>query len=244
MKYKKLINNELKNISANHIAIIMDGNGRWAKEKGLSRIEGHREGVNTVQKITEFCVEYGLDYLTLYTFSEENWKRPKKEIYALMNLLVDSLDSQLNLFLDNNVRFKTIGDLSKIDIITKTKINQFKSKTKDNSGMVLNLAISYGSRQEILNAINTMIDSNRKTHVNINEFNSLLYTNNIPEPDLLIRTGGENRISNFLLWQIAYTEIYFSKVYWPDFDVDEMKEAINDFESRERRFGKISEQLK
>jgi len=244
MKSKKLINNELKNTSANHIAIIMDGNGRWAKEKGLSRIEGHREGVNTVKKITEFCVEYGLQYLTLYTFSEENWKRPKKEIYALMNLLVDTLDNQLNLFLDNNVRFKTIGDLSKVDIITKRKINQFKSKTKDNNGMILNLAISYGSRQEILNAINIIIDSNRKIHININEFNSLLYTNNIPEPDLLIRTGGENRISNFLLWQIAYTEIYFSKVYWPDFDVDEMKKAINDFESRERRFGKTSEQLK
>ena len=244
MKSKKLINNELKNTSANHIAIIMDGNGRWAKEKGLSRIEGHREGVNTVKKITEFCVEYGLQYLTLYTFSEENWKRPKKEIYALMNLLVDTLDNQLNLFLDNNVRFKTIGDLSKVDIITKRKINQFKSKTRDNNGMILNLAISYGSRQEILNAINIIIDSNRKIHININEFNSLLYTNNIPEPDLLIRTGGENRISNFLLWQIAYTEIYFSKVYWPDFDVDEMKKAINDFESRERRFGKTSEQLK
>ena len=229
---------------AKHIAIIMDGNGRWAKERGFSRVTGHKKGVEAVRKITEFCVRYGLKYLTLFTFSEENWKRPKKEILALMNLLVKTLDSQLSLFVDNNVRFQTIGDLSSVDLITKRKINQFKKITSQNDGMVLNLAISYGSRQEIIGAINSIIKSKRKEDISSEEFSLLLHTNNIPDPDLLIRTGGENRISNFLLWQIAYTEIYFSNIYWPDFNVAEMKKALNDFEMRERRFGKISEQIK
>ena len=225
-----------------HIAIIMDGNGRWAEKKGYSRIKGHEKGVESVRKITEFCVSKNLKYLTLFTFSEENWNRPKKEIFALMELLVKTLDKQLDLFLNNNVKFDIIGDLSKIDIFTKRKIIQFKEKTQNNTGLHLNLAISYGSRQEIVKGINKIINE-RKRKIDIEDFNDFLYTKNIPDPDLLIRTGGENRLSNFLLWQIAYTEIYFSNVYWPDFSVEDMQNAIDDYHSRERRFGRISKQL-
>ena len=225
-----------------HIAIIMDGNGRWAEKKGYSRIKGHEKGVESVREITEFCVSKNLKYLTLFTFSEENWNRPKKEIFALMELLVKTLDKQLDLFLNNNVKFDIIGDLSKIDIFTKRKIIQFKEKTQNNTGLHLNLAISYGSRQEIVKGINKIINE-RKRKIDIEDFNGFLYTKNIPDPDLLIRTGGENRLSNFLLWQIAYTEIYFSNVYWPDFSVEDMQNAIDDYHSRERRFGRISKQL-
>ena len=225
-----------------HIAIIMDGNGRWAEKKGYSRIKGHEKGVESVREITEFCVSKNLKYLTLFTFSEENWNRPKKEIFALMELLVKTLDKQLDLFLNNNVKFDIIGDLSKIDIFTKRKIIQFKEKTQNNTGLHLNLAISYGSRQEIVKGINKIINE-RKRKIDIKDFNGFLYTKNIPDPDLLIRTGGENRLSNFLLWQIAYTEIYFSNVYWPDFSIEDMQNAIDDYHSRERRFGRISKQL-
>ena len=225
-----------------HIAIIMDGNGRWAEKKGYSRIKGHEKGVESVREITEFCVSKNLKYLTLFTFSEENWNRPKKEIFALMELLVKTLDKQLDLFLNNNVKFDIIGDLSKIDIFTKRKIIQFKEKTQNNTGLHLNLAISYGSRQEIVKGINKIINE-RKRKIDIEDFNGFLYTKNIPDPDLLIRTGGENRLSNFLLWQIAYTEIYFSNVYWPEFGVEDMQNAIDDYHSRERRFGRISKQL-
>jgi len=220
----------------------MDGNGRWAEKKGYSRIKGHEKGVESVREITEFCVSKNLKYLTLFTFSEENWNRPKKEIFALMELLVKTLDKQLDLFLNNNVKFDIIGDLSKIDIFTKRKIIQFKEKTQNNTGLHLNLAISYGSRQEIVKGINKIINE-RKRKIDIEDFNGFLYTKNIPDPDLLIRTGGENRLSNFLLWQIAYTEIYFSNVYWPDFSVEDMQNAIDDYHSRERRFGRISKQL-
>ena len=220
----------------------MDGNGRWAEKKGYSRIKGHEKGVESVREITEFCVSKNLKYLTLFTFSEENWNRPKKEIFALMELLVKTLDRQLDLFLNNNVKFDIIGDLSKIDIFTKRKIIQFKEKTQNNTGLHLNLAISYGSRQEIVKGINKIINE-RKREIDIEDFNGFLYTKNIPDPDLLIRTGGENRLSNFLLWQIAYTEIYFSNVYWPDFSVKDMQNAIDDYYSRERRFGRISKQL-
>ena len=220
----------------------MDGNGRWAEKKGYSRIKGHEKGVESVREITEFCVSKNLKYLTLFTFSEENWNRPKKEIFALMELLVKTLDKQLDLFLNNNVKFDIIGDLSKIDIFTKRKIIQFKEKTQNNTGLHLNLAISYGSRQEIVKGINKIINE-RKRKIDIEDFNGFLYTKNIPDPDLLIRTGGENRLSNFLLWQIAYTEIYFSNVYWPDFSIDDMQNAIDDYHSRERRFGRISKQL-
>tara|TARA_Y100001970_G_scaffold218544_1_gene268020 strand:- start:17 stop:733 length:717 start_codon:yes stop_codon:yes gene_type:complete len=227
-----------------HLAIIMDGNGRWAKEKGMNRIKGHKAGVEVVRKITEFCVEKKIKYLTLYTFSEENWKRPKNEVSALMRLLVSTLNEELDLFLNNNVRLNIIGNVEKMDFLTRNTIKKFINKTAKNDGLILSLALSYGSRQEIIYAINQIFESNPKGKVSIEDFEAQLYTNNIPDPDLLIRTGGENRISNFLLWQIAYTEIYFSKVFWPDFGIEELSKALCDYDSRERRYGKTSEQLK
>ncbi len=227
-----------------HLAIIMDGNGRWAKEKGMNRIKGHKAGVEVVRKITEFCVEKKIKYLTLYTFSEENWKRPKNEVSALMRLLVSTLNKELDLFLNNNVRLNVLGNVEKMDFLTRNAIKKFINNTAENDGLILSLALSYGSRQEIIYAINQIFESNPKGKVSLEDFEAQLYTNNIPDPDLLIRTGGENRISNFLLWQIAYTEIYFSKVFWPDFGIEELSKALFDYDSRERRYGKTSEQLR
>jgi len=225
-----------------HIAIIMDGNGRWAYENNKKRVAGHKKGVETVKEITEHCVKLGIKYLTLYTFSNENWSRPKSEILALMNLLVKTLDIEINLLLNNNIKFNVFGDLNRLDIITKKKLNDVIKKTKLNSGLQLNLAISYGSRQEIVYAINRLLQSNMNS-ISEKDFSDCLYTSEFPDPDLLIRTGGEYRISNFLLWQIAYSEIYFSKLYWPDFNIKELDKAIFDYSNRERRYGKISEQL-
>ena len=226
-----------------HVAIIMDGNGRWAKEKNLDRIDGHKAGVKTVREITEYCVEKGIKYLTLYTFSEENWDRPKREVSALMKLLVSTLNTELDLFLNNNVKLNVIGNIEKMDFITKNTIKKFINKTYENDGLVLSLALSYGSRQEIIQAINNILDSNIKK-ISLHDLEKELYTKDLPDPDLLIRTGGENRISNFLLWQIAYTEIYFTSVFWPDFEIKELEEALSDYSLRERRFGKTSDQLK
>ena len=216
----------------------MDGNGRWASSKGLKRVEGHEEGVKSVRKIIKHCGNLGVKYLTLFSFSEENWNRPKTEIIALMKLLVSSLDKEVNSLIENNIIFNVIGDLDKLDIFTRKKILQVQNITSDNSGLKLTLAISYGGRQEIINAINKLIKSNVK-NIDFESFRDYLYTKDIPDPDLLIRTGSEKRISNFLLWQIAYTEIYFSNLFWPDFDEDEFDNAINDFVSRNRKFGKI-----
>ena len=227
-----------------HLAIIMDGNGRWAKEKGLNRIKGHKAGVEVVRKVTEFCVEKKIKYLTLYTFSEENWKRPNNEVSALMRLLVSTLNKELDLFLNNNVRLNVLGNVEKMDFLTRNAIKKFINNTAENDGLILSLALSYGSRQEIIYAVNQIFESNPKGRVSLEDFEAQLYTNNIPDPDLLIRTGGENRISNFLLWQIAYTEIYFSKVFWPDFGIEELSKALFDYDSRERRYGKTSEQLR
>ena len=223
-----------------HIAIIMDGNGRWAKQKGFSRIEGHKKGVKAVKKIISYCSEIKLKYLTLFTFSEENWNRPKKEIIGLMNLLVKSLKDETNSLQKNNIKLSVIGDLKKIDLYTRKKINNAISLTKNNNGLILNLAISYGSRQEIVSAINQIL-KDKKNKITIDEFSQYLFTKDIPNPDLLIRTGKENRISNFLLWQIPYTEIFFSKSYWPDFKENELAEILLDFGKRERRYGKIIE---
>ncbi len=222
----------------NHIAIIMDGNGRWASSKGLKRVEGHEQGVKSVRKIIKHCGNIGIKYLTLFSFSEENWSRPKMEILALMKLLVSSLDKELDSLIENNIIFNVIGDLNKLDIFTRKKLLNVQDITSGNSGMTLTLAISYGGRQEILNAINKLIKLNIKD-VSFENFKNYLYTEDIPDPDLLIRTGLEKRISNFLLWQIAYTEIYFSNLFWPDFDEKELDNAINDFVSRNRKFGKI-----
>ncbi len=217
----------------------MDGNGRWASLNDKNRIYGHKNGVKAVKKITEYCVEIGVKFLTLYTFSNENWKRPKSEVVSLMNLLVKSLDDQLGLIMNNNIKLNMIGDISKLDFITRKKLNSVIKKTNKHTGLNLNLAISYGSRQEIVNGINMLLKQKNIKKINENDFNSYLYTLNIPDPDLLIRTGKESRLSNFLLWQIAYSEIYFSDVYWPDFDKQELEKAILDFQKRERRYGKI-----
>ena len=222
-----------------HISIIMDGNGRWASVKGLSRTEGHRAGVKSVRKIIKYCSQLGIKYLTLFTFSQENWSRPKKEVFALMKLLVSSLNEELTEMIENNIKFKVIGNFNKLDLITKKHLKKAEASTAKNTGLTLCLAISYGGRQEIINAINNIIES-KKENINEKEFSEFLYTANMPDPDLLIRTGDEHRISNFLLWQMAYTEIYFSKVFWPDFNEKDLDLAIEDFKSRERRFGKLS----
>ena len=217
----------------------MDGNGRWASVKGLSRTEGHRAGVKSVRRIIKYCSQLEIKYLTLFTFSQENWSRPKKEVFALMKLLVSSLNEELTEMIENNIKFKVIGNFNKLDLITKKHLKKAEASTAKNTGLTLCLAISYGGRQEIINAINNIIES-KKENTNEKEFSEFLYTANMPDPDLLIRTGDEHRISNFLLWQMAYTEIHFSKVFWPDFNEKDLDLAIEDFKSRERRFGKLS----
>ena len=218
----------------------MDGNGRWAKEKGLSRIEGHKQGVNVVREIITYCSKINIKYLTLFTFSEENWKRPRKEVIGLMNLLVSSLKKETESLKKNNIKFSVIGDLKKIDIYTRSKINQTIEITESNDGLNLNLAISYGSRQEIIQAINQIIEE-KKSQISMDEFPDFLYTGKLPDPDLLIRTGKEKRISNFLLWQIPYTEIFFSNSFWPDFNENELNNILKEYTTIERRYGVIND---
>jgi len=227
----------------------MDGNGRWANAKGLPRISGHREGVRTVRKITEICGELNVHILTLYTFSSENWNRPVTEVSALMKLLVSSLRQEVEDLMRNNVRFTVIGDIDELDISVQNELLDAIQKTKHNTGLILNLALSYGSRKEILSAVKFLSEKIVAGEIDceeINEtlFSKMLYTKDIPDPDLLIRTGGEFRISNFLLWQIAYTEIHVTQTSWPAFGKEELTEAIFEYQNRERRYGKISEQLK
>ena len=231
-----------------HIAIIMDGNGRWANAKGLPRIAGHREGVRTVRKITKICGELDVRILTLYTFSAENWNRPATEVSALMKLLVSSLRREVKDLMKNNVRFTVIGNINELESNVQNELLDAIYKTKNNTGLNLNLALSYGSRQEILYAAKQLASKVSEGKLDVEEideflFSKLLYTRDIPDPDLLIRTGGEFRISNFLLWQIAYTEIHVTETYWPSFGKEEITEAIYEYQTRERRFGKISEQL-
>ena len=220
----------------------MDGNGRWAKNKNLSRLYGHKEGVSVVKKISTHCVQLKIKYLTLYTFSNENWLRPKKEVLSLMKLFVSTLNKEINLLIKNNIRFRVIGNKSKLDFITKNKINDIEKLTNKNTGMNMILAISYGSRQEILTAINNIV-VNEKSAITEDKFSEYLFTKGIRDPDLLIRTGKEKRISNFLLWQIAYSEIYFSDILWPDFTEQDLDSIILDFQKRERRYGKTSQQV-
>ena len=247
MKTENINRSHLKNIPK-HIAIIMDGNGRWAKERGLPRIAGHREGINSVREITRICGEIGVKYLTLFTFSTENWNRPKREVKALMTLLLSTIKKEIKELHKNNVKFSTIGDISILPKSTEEGIKEGIELTYNNSGLNLILALNYGSRQEILSAVNNIISDINKKDIEIdsideNIFSSYLYTNNCPDPDLLIRTSGELRISNFLLWQSAYTEMYLTDTYWPSFRENELFQAILDFQNRERRFGKTSEQL-
>ncbi len=231
-----------------HIAIIMDGNGRWAKQKGKMRVFGHENGVGTVRRTVESCVKLNIEYLTLYTFSTENWKRPKLEVDTLMNILVSSLRKELKTLVDNNVRLNTIGDITLLPKKALRELEEVKEKTKHNTGLTLTLALNYGSREELKTAIR-LISSKVKNNIispeSIDEtiINNHLYTRNLPDVDLLIRTSGEHRISNFLLWQIAYAELYFIEVFWPDFTEHHLVEAIKNYQNRERRFGKTSEQL-
>jgi len=226
-----------------HIAIIMDGNGRWAKRRGLPRVAGHREGINSVREIVRVGGEIGVEILTLYTFSTENWKRPKTEVSALMSLLLRTIRKEVNDLNKNNVRLSTIGDLERLPKEPRNAMEEAKEKLKNNTGLLLNLALSYSGRSEILYAVNNIIGKGIH-EVDESIFSAELYTGNLPDPDLLIRTSGEFRISNFLLWQLAYTEIFVSDVYWPDFREKQFYDAIRDYQNRERRFGKVSEQLK
>ena len=232
-----------------HISIIMDGNGRWANSKGLPRISGHRAGVRTVRKITEICGELGVRILTLYTFSSENWNRPVTEVSALMKLLVSSLKREVKDLMKNNIRFTVIGNINKLDPNVQNELLDAIYRTKNNTGLNLNLALSYGSRQEIIGAVKELTEKVSKGEINVDEideslFSRFLYTRDIPDPDLLIRTGGDFRISNFLLWQIAYTEIHVTDTSWPSFGKAELTEAIYEYQNRDRRFGKISDQFK
>ena len=225
-----------------HIAIIMDGNGRWAKKNNLQRLDGHKEGVKSVKKIVKCCVKLKIKYLTLYTLSKENFSRPKSEVLSLFKLLSETLSKEKKILLDNGVNFSAIGDLNKLDIITYKKIKLLEKKTFKNSKLILKLAINYSSRDEIISAVNKILETN-KNKIDEEIFNKYLLTSDSPDPDLLIRTGGECRISNFLLWQIAYSELYFTDVLWPDFNEELLEKAIDDFNKRERRFGRISEQI-
>jgi len=231
-----------------HIAIIMDGNGRWAKQRGKLRVFGHENGVRTVRATVENAVKLGLEYLTLYTFSTENWNRPKLEVETLMRLLVSSLRKELKTFNENNVKLNTIGNIGSLPKKAQKELQETISKTQRNTGLTLTLALSYGSREELTNAMKEIavkVKNNIISPENIDEtiINTHLYTQNLPDVDLLIRTSGEHRISNFLLWQIAYAELYFIDVFWPDFSEHHLVEAIKNYQNRERRFGKTSEQL-
>jgi undecaprenyl diphosphate synthase len=231
-----------------HIAIIMDGNGRWAKEKGKLRIFGHRNGVLSVRDVVEGSVELGINYLTLYTFSSENWNRPKLEVMAIMELMVNTINKEINRFMDNNVRLQAIGDLKMLPDKCYAELNNAINRTSVNTGLVVTLALSYSSRKEILQAVKQIAGKVQNGELNINDideeiFENNLYTNGMPNPELLIRTSGEYRISNYLLWQIAYAELYFTSKLWPDFRREDLFEAILDYQKRERRFGLTSEQV-
>ena len=232
-----------------HLAIIMDGNGRWAKQKGLLRAFGHENGTKSVRLTVETCAKLGIKNLTLYAFSTENWNRPKLEVDTLMKLLISSLKNELQTLIDNNIRLNSIGNLEMLPKSAQKELLDVIKKTENNSRMVLTLALSYGSREEIISAIKKISDKVKNNIISLDSIdesiiNQHLYTQNLPDVDLLIRTSGEHRISNFLLWQIAYAELYFTDVLWPDFKEDDLYEAIISYQKRERRFGKTSEQIK
>ncbi len=231
-----------------HVAVIMDGNGRWAKKKGALRIFGHQNAVKSVRDTIEASAELGVKYVTLYAFSTENWNRPKEEVNALMELLVSSLRSEVNELHKNNIRLTTIGNMADLPEICQRQISESKEITAKNTGLTLVLALSYSGRWEIIEAIKKISEDSKKgllqsTEINEELISSYLSTKDIPDPELLIRTSGEMRISNFLLWQIAYSEIYITEVLWPDFRKKHFYEAILDYQKRERRFGKTSEQI-
>ena len=229
----------------NHVAIIMDGNGRWAKKIGKKRAFGHENGTKSVKECINQSIKLGIKNLTLFVFSTENWNRPKFEVNALMDLLVHSIDKERVLLIENNIKLNVLGDLDSLKNKPKSKLESIISETKNNKKLNLNLAISYGSKQEIVNAIREVSNKVKNNIISVknideNIINEHLYTRNLPNVDLLIRTGGEKRVSNFLLWQIAYAEMYFTDVLWPDFKREDFMKALDDYQKRERRFGKIN----
>lgn len=243
-----LLDNIHKDKLPAHIAVIMDGNGRWAKKQGAMRVFGHRSAVKAVRDVTEGCAELGIKYLTLYAFSTENWNRPQREVNALMELLVDTLAKELPTLQKNGIRLNAIGNLDQLPNRCKNRLNEVMDQTAQNNHMTLTLALSYGSRDDIRRALQRIAEEVRQGNMKPEDIQEhtlgqFLSTSDMPEPELLIRTSGEHRISNFLLWEIAYSEIYFTPVLWPDFRRTHLHEAIVDFQRRERRFGKISEQL-
>ena len=231
-----------------HIAIIMDGNGRWAKSNNRPRIFGHSEGVNRVKDIVNYSVDNNIEFLSLYTFSSQNWSRPKIEIKGLMKLIISTVDSYIEELIDNNVKINIIGDASRLPLNVSSKLDEAVERTSMNNKLTLNLAINYGAKEEILRAIKLIATEISDSSINLDEINeglveSKLYTSSQPDPDLLIRTGGEFRLSNFLLWQLAYSEIIINTKYWPDYGPEDLSNDIEEYMKRERRFGKISEQI-
>lgn len=232
-----------------HVAVIMDGNGRWAKERGKPRLFGHRNAIESVKAVNEACGELGIPYVTLYAFSTENWNRPADEVNGLMTLLGQTIKNELNNMLKNNIRLQVIGDIGRLPQVNRDLLNNAIEATKDCTKLTMTVALSYSSRWEITDATRRMAQDVKDGKlqpgdITENTISSYLVTANMPDPELLIRTSGELRISNFLLWQLAYSELYFTNKYWPDFRKDDLYEAIIDYQHRERRFGKISEQIK
>lgn len=232
-----------------HVAVIMDGNGRWAKKQGKIRVFGHKKGVKSVRETVEGAAEIGVKYLTLYAFSTENWNRPQGEVNTLMSLLFSSLKSELETLTKNNIKLKVIGDISKLPLKNQEELNSVIAKTKSNDRMTLILALNYGARMEVTEAVKKIASKVKEGELNIGNIDyktieNNLYTKGIPDVDLMIRTSGESRISNFLLLQLAYAELYFINILWPDFRKNDLFEVILDYQNRERRYGKISEQLK
>lgn len=238
-----------KDVLPNHIAVIMDGNGRWAKKQGAKRIFGHQHAIKAVREITEGCAELGVKFLTLYAFSTENWGRPQQEVNSLMELLVNSIRNETSTLIKNNIKLRAIGDIVSLPETCQIELKEAIDITDKNTGLTLILALSYSGRWEILEAVKKMLKDVKNGNLSENQINSLIFssylsTNGIPDPELLIRTSGEMRISNFLLWQIAYTELYITDVLWPDFRKEHLHKALIAYQQRERRFGKISEQVK
>lgn len=245
-----MTNTDIKNIDLKrvpaHVAIIMDGNGRWAMERGKERSYGHQAGVEAVRRITSECVRLGVKYLTLYTFSTENWNRPADEVSALMGLVLSSLEDEI--FMKNNVRFRVIGDIDRLPASVQDKLKETMEHTAGNTAMTMVVALSYSSKWEIIRAVKNIATSVKEGDISVDDIDerlidSCLDTAFMPDPDLLIRTGGEIRVSNYLLWQIAYSELYFCDTYWPDFGEKELREAIADYQQRQRRFGKTEAQV-
>ena len=231
----------VKSLNLNHIAIIMDGNGRWAKDKGMDRIFGHKEGAKSAKKVIEACSDLNINYLTLYAFSTENWNRPQSEVDSLMSLLTLMLKNEIKELERNNIVFNVVGRVEDLPKSVQNIISDVIDRTKHNTGLVLSLALSYGGRQEIIDAVNKIIVSKKSEIINEEIVKNNLYCPEIPDPDLIIRTAGEHRLSNFLLWQSAYAELFVSKKNWPDFKKKDLMEALKDFENRDRTFGKLTD---